>query len=228
MLLSADVLASVNVVAYRRLQLQGEIDYSTIWQTPRNGRSGCGILVEVPSFRVTRPNVPGPIGDLILSCAVVEDPDMNKAPATGTLLKAEVVSQIILDLAHQWGITGTGTMYAYAEAIKDAAEFKGLRAYRVKLQMTQVRVQTSRCALPTLSETGLTVTLTCSTAGAAIYYTQDGSFPGPSNPGAVLYNGPFQQTGQMLYWCAFAPGYNPATVGLAVNSSAALTPPQYP
>jgi Chitobiase/beta-hexosaminidase C-terminal domain len=226
MLLSADALASVNIVAYRKLRLQSELDYSTVWQTPRNGRSGCGVLIEMPSFRVDKPNVPGPIGDVVQTCAVLEDPDMNLAPATGTLLSAEEVAQTILDLAHQWGIDGVSSLYADYQAIEDAKEFQGLLAYRVNFRTMMTRQQTQRCAQPTISETALTVTLTCTTPNAAIYYTQDGTFPGPSNPGAALYAAPFLQTGQELYWCAFAPGYNPSAVGYAFNPSASLTPPE--
>jgi Chitobiase/beta-hexosaminidase C-terminal domain len=226
MLLSAGALSSVNIVAYRKLRLQSELDYSTVWQTPRNGRSGCGVLVEMPQFRVESPNVTGPIGDLVLSCAVLEDPDMNLAPATGTLLSAEEVSQTILDLAHQWGIDGVGAIYADRQAIEDAKEFQGLLAYRVSLRTRMVRDQTPRCALPAITESNLTVTLACATEGATINYTQDGTFPGPSNPGAQQYSEPFQQTGHELYWCAFAPGCNPSAVGYAFNPSASLTPPE--
>ncbi len=34
-------------------------------------------------------------------------------------------------------------------------------------------------------------TITCSTAGASIYYTTDGSFPWSGNPNATLYTAPF-------------------------------------
>jgi hypothetical protein len=228
MLLSADALASINIVAYRKLRMQSEIDWSSIWNNPRNGRSGCGILVETPAFEVQSPNVSGPIGDLVLSCAVIEEPNLNLEPAGGTLLSSEQVCQIILDQAHQWAVVGSGTLYADVQAIAGAPEFKGLVAYRVRLRIKQARVQTQRCALPTVSETTLTVTLACATPGAAIYFTQDGSYPGPGNPGAAKYGAPFQQTGQTLRYCAYAANFVQSAVGYLFNPAAPVTPPSFP
>jgi hypothetical protein len=228
MLLSADALTNTNVVAYRKLRLQSEIDWSSIWTNPRNGRAGCGVLVEMPAFEVQSPNVQGPIGDLVLSCAVIEEPNLNYEPTGGTLLSAEQVCQIILDQAHQWAVVGSGVLYADVRAIADAPEFQGLLAYRVRLKLKQSRVQTQRVALPTVSESALTVTLACATPGAAIYYTQDGSFPGPSNPGATQYQAPFQQTGQTLRYCAFCLGFVQSAVGYLFNPAAPVTPPSFP
>jgi hypothetical protein len=42
--------------------------------------------------------------------------------------------------------------------------------------------------------TGVTVTLTCATAGVAIWYTLNDSYPSPLNPAATLYAAPVQVT----------------------------------
>jgi hypothetical protein len=55
---------------------------------------------------------------------------------------------------------------------------------------------------------GETITLTCATVGASIYYTTDESFPGPSNPAATLYTVALAPVdGQVLRAAAYAPDY---------------------
>ena len=144
---------------------------------------------------------------------------MNMDPITGTICSAEWVAQTILDISHQWAIEGHGTAYADGQAIAEALDFDGLVAYRVKLRLKQARTQSKRVAMPTITESQLTVTLACDTPGSTIYYTMDGSFPGPSNAAATVYAAPFQMTGQDLYWAGYAPNMIPSAVGHAQNPS---------
>ncbi|SPE62804.1 hypothetical protein SBV1_900025 [Verrucomicrobia bacterium] len=217
-LLSADALANINIVSYYKLRLQSEIDFSSIWLNPRNGRSGCGILVQMPSFEVHSPNVSGPIGDIVHSLTVIEDPMLNFCPATGTLLSAYQVAQIVLDILHLWSNGGSGQVYAATRAIEEAKNFPGPFALTVKLNQKEARQQTPRCALPILSQAAGLVTLSCVTAGSAIYYTLDGTFPGPSNPGAQKYAAPFPTpTGKPIRYAAWAPGSNGSAVGFLMS-----------
>ncbi len=169
-LLAEPGLRFINVVQYRKLRLQSEIDWSTVYTTPRNGRAGCGILVEMPAFEVLHPNVSGPVGNLVLSCVALEEPNLNFGPATGTQMSAEAVSRFILDSSHQWEIGGAGVMSAVREAIRglwrtedlrgvmgpgtlrdaiwDAQRFEGLVAYRVKLQMQAEATPVARVSRP--------------------------------------------------------------------------------
>lgn len=190
-LLSAASLANINVVQYRKLRLQGQIDLSAIYQIVRNGRSGCGILVEMPSFEVAHPNLLGPEGDLVMTFAVIEEPNLNFEPTGGTLLSAEDVAQTVLDELHGYFIAGLTSLYADKTAVRSADEFQGLVAYRVQFRMRQVRAQTPRVATPSITNVGNVITLACATPGADIYYTLDGTFPGQPNPGAVKYLNPF-------------------------------------
>lgn len=206
-LLSYSALASVNIVQYRKLRAQGQIDYSAVYAIPRNGKSGCGVLVEMPVFSVASPGVSGPIGDLICPVAVLEEPNLNMEPIGGTMLAAEEVAQLILDQAHLWGIAGLGQFRAHSTAIEEATEWDGLVGYRVKLAMKFNRKQTGRTAMPLAVNASGTVTLSCGTAGAGIYYTGDGSFPGPGEATATLYTAPFAATpGTTIYFAAWLAG----------------------
>ena len=213
-LLSEQLLSPINVVQYRKLRLGSEIDLSTIYLTPRNGTAGCGILVEMPALEVLQTNVSGPPGSLVVSCAVLEEPNLNFAPETGTRLSAEWVSRIVLDSSHLWSDAGIGVMAADRQAIHDADEFPGLAAYRVRWRLQETRTAIPRTAAPTITLTGTTgpppatlVTLACATPGAHIYYALGWEFPGPANPLATLYAAPFPAPppGTWLRAAAYAP-----------------------
>ena len=193
----------------------------------------------MPAFEVLHPSVPGPVGNLVLSCVVVEEPNLNMEPETGTCLSAEAVAQFILDSSHQWEIGGVGVMCAVREAIRgigrtedlhgvvgetslrdmfwDAQRFRGLVAYRVKLQMQAAGAARPRVALPVAQVEGAEVTLSCATDGAAVYCAIDAGFPGPGNERAAQYEGPFEMTGSLLRFAAYKEGWVRSHVGELVK-----------
>ncbi len=186
---------------------------------PRNkgGKKGCGIIVEKPEFDVTKPNMPGPQGDLIIVCLILEDRLVNEAPSSGTLKPADQVAQRILENTHGWRIGNQGAFYADTKAIVNAKEFEdlGLCAYRARIRCTLSRLQTDRVQPVVITTDGLEVTLTCATADADIYYTDrtddalsGADFPGPSNTGAKLYEAPFTvESGTIIRAAAYKNDY---------------------
>ena len=65
------------------------------------------------------------------------------------------------------------------------------------------------------------VTLSAAEAGAAIYYTTDGTFPGAGNAGgrAALYTGPFHvASGTVVRWAGYLTGCYGSDAGQAVVS----------
>lgn len=219
-LLSDARLAAINVVQYRKLRQQSEVDASAIYAVPRKGeQAGSGVLVEMPTMRVTEPNLPGPSGQFLVTCVAVEEPNLNLTPVTGTQVQAEDVAQMVLECLHGLLIEGLGSLYADDRPITPTDEFQGLVAYRIslRLRLTSNPKQIDRVAIPTIQEAGLQVTLACATAGADIYYTEDGTFPGPGNAAAVKYANTFAMTGTVLRWAAYKAGMVGSNVGEAVN-----------
>jgi len=194
MLLSDDWLANVNIVTRNAILATGsELRDETIAQevlayiTPRNGRDGCGIIVEEPEFVVGSPNLPGPQGDLIITCLVLADPINNWAQTTGAKIPGNQAAQRILELAHGWRINPAGSFSADANALQPANDFAPLDAWRVRLRMKLPRYQTSQVAEPVITITDGMATITCATADAEIFYTDDDTFPAHErggNPGS--------------------------------------------
>jgi hypothetical protein len=209
-LLSEPLLSTINVVLYRKLRLESVINLDAIYLTPRNGKAGCGILVEMPSLRVLHPGVSGPPGSLEISCAILEEPNLNFAVPAGSFQSAESVSRLVLDSSHLWSDAGIGVMSASREAIQPVEDFgPGLVAYRVRWALQETKTQIPRAAAPAASvdpDTQL-LTVSCGTAGAQICYTLDHSFPGPGNPLALFYAAPVPAppAGTLLRAAAYAP-----------------------
>lgn len=213
--LEITALQGVNIVQFRKLRLQSEINLAALWETPRNGTSGAGILVEMPTIEVPRPNLPGPEHELKITFAVVEEPNMNLTPTVGTGLSAEEICERLLDTFHGYQIEGIGSLYADARAIEPANDFPNVVAYRVAFKLRSPRNQTQRVQLPSVSSANNgQVTLANVTDGATIYYTTDGSFPGPSNPTALQYSGTFDASSvQTVRWAAYLDGCDNSNVG---------------
>ena len=65
----------------------------------------------------------------------------------------------------------------------------------------------AKCALPGIASPAQTVTLTATENGTTIYYTTDGSFPGPGNAAAEEYSGPFEvASGTVVRWAGYLAG----------------------
>lgn len=201
-LASDPLLANVNIVTRDRLLVDSSqlpdtnLAAETLaYLTPRNNKSGCGVIVEKPELVAPLPNVPGPQGDLVIVCLVLEDPFTNLG-ANGTMMPADQVAQKVLDIGHLWNVEGLGMWRADTNAISSARDWEPLRAFRARLRIANNRGQTQRVERVNSSTGGGNMTLTCATAGAAIYYSKNGAFPGPSNTaaGAILYTAPFAVT----------------------------------
>lgn len=213
LLKSADTLSTVNVVQYRKLRLQAELDASALWQTPRNGKSGVGILVQMPEIETVHANLPGPEFTTRLNFDVVEEPNINMDPTVGSLLSAEEVAQRVAELLHGYGGGNWGgALFARGPVIQPASDWpEGLLAYRVQLNLKLVRTQTARVATPTITEDHGEITLACTTADSVIYVTADGSFPGTGNPLASIYTVPWAAVaGQSIRAAAYADGLLPS------------------
>jgi hypothetical protein len=194
---SYNALDNVNILTRERLLLdESRLPDESLalevlaYLTPRNGHVGAGVIIEKPGFEVGAPNLPGPEGDITLELLVLEDRLANAA-TDGTGLAADQICQLIMDALHWQQFEGFGQMFCHRNAMVDAKDFNPIVGYRLKFALRMPRGQTEKVAQPTITEDALTVTLACTTADAQIYYTLDESYPGRSNPGAILYSAPF-------------------------------------
>jgi hypothetical protein len=222
-LLSESALERINVKLLRKEVIANRVDFALLTKTVRNGRMGCAAVVEMPTFDVPQANAPGPQGAFELTTLVAEHPTLNMSAVSGTLESAEAVALKILDIGHRFFVRDVAEFVAARQALEPAQDFDqaGHVAYRVRFAFLHASEQSGRVLVPTAEELapaeGLhTVTLTCGTAGADIFYTLDDSFPGVGNPGAVRYEAPFAvASGTVVRWAAYKAGLSGSDVDRA-------------
>jgi hypothetical protein len=148
-------------------------------------------------------------------------------PAEGTLLAADFIAQIILEIAHGWNLNFQSDFVADRNAMSEAKEWQPLRAYKVLHRMVLSRAQTTRIETPTLTPDSpapgqITMNPPGNAPDASMYYTTDGDSPAPDNPKAVLYTQPIVPAAgtTLLRWAAFKPGFlNSAFAQVTINNN---------
>jgi hypothetical protein len=211
-LASEPYFAAISLFQIRKERFESEIEEALSAATFDPGQSGKvpGATIEVlmPLIKTNLVNAPGPVVTLEQRLTVKENPQINLATG-GVNLTAEEIAVEILQTLHQFYLGGICQgLYPAAQAIVPNDNFPGLVAYDVVLQATFNLTPPARtgCPLPP-TEAGLNLTFAApaSDPTATIYYTTDGSFPGPGNAAATVYSAPFGvSSGAVVRWAAYA------------------------
>lgn len=165
--------------------------------TAKAGKVGTCAVVMQPKGTVAKPNLPVAIMDLDITVLVLEDPAINDGQ-TGTGKNAMATARRIVDVLYQFSSQGVlrmmlpdnPTYVPVDDIIAPVAievRFKSMEDFRTQaVKVSQPGYSTPQTALP------YTMTLSCATSGADIYYTLDGSYPSPLQ--GSKYTAPFAVT----------------------------------
>jgi len=220
-LIAEPLLANVNVVKLRELQLLSDTEVARAWLKARNGKSGAGIIVGMPSLEHEAPNVDGPERKMLIPISVLEQPSVNALSSTGTGLTAEEIVDYIDALIARLGIERLGSVYCEA-TIPNLEAKSGVIRYDMVFTCVNSRTPIEQVPVPTVGVVGQTITLTnhASYPTAKIYYTTDGTFPGPdavtglAAGTSTLYSVPFTPAvGTVVRWAAYQTSLRGSDVG---------------
>ena len=214
------------VATLRRHVIRSEMERRVAHLTAKNGRKGCGLTVRMPSIQGIQPNVAPAQGEVVVAVDAVEIPEINFNPG-GTEVTAEEAARAARAALHQFAIEGKILLYQDEKAMEPLAglekEFPGCLGYRVLLRGRMSEAAAGKCALPGIAAPGQTVSFSTAEEGAAIYYTTDGSFPGPGNEAARIYGGPFAvSAGTVVRWAGYAAGFHGSDAGEAMVTIARM------
>ena len=157
------------------------------------GKGGAAVSVLMPTADTPEGNVRGPELEERIIVRVQEDPLVNMG-ATGTLKSAESIALEVLQLFHHFR-SGGQIWYADTNSLTPNLEFPGKVTYDVAFRRKLPLAVPEKSTMPMLSpESGTapqTITITA-VAGAAIWYSLDGSYPAPDAEASVLYTEPIE------------------------------------
>ena len=147
-------------------------------------------VVRVPQALVNAPTAPGPMFDPVeIAVRFYENVPVSTGP------HALEVAETALALLHLFRPTTINEVIIAAPNALRAVTEPNVVAYEIAIR-TQAGASYAVPQLdaPSISSTGFllaqTVTLSSDQAGAAIYYTLDGSQPAPRGPTSILYTHP--------------------------------------
>lgn len=188
----------------------------------QSGKVGACVLVLLPTVAVPSPNLPGPQFQVRQSFIVLEHPEINNG-TIGTKKPAGAIAREVVRLFHH-AYTGRGAQVwnAGSDAIVPETGFRKLAGYTITLAAAWGQESVNRLPTPTIVATGtgpFSVTLACADAAAALWFTLDGSYPWPGNPGAALYAEPLSiSTASTLRVVAYRTAYQASNTATATVS----------
>ncbi len=193
--------------------LLDRINQSLAGLVEKDGKVGACVLVPLPTLDGRFPNVPGPQLRLRLSVQVLINPIINEG-STGTQKELSEIALNVIQAGHHFQLQNVAGLTAGEDAFSPGVdEEKGLLVGVVTLESLLQLDQPTSVAMPAAT-VAASVTLTCATSGASIYYTTDESLPWVDNATALLYSAPFvtPASGTVIRAAAYKSGSNGSNV----------------
>lgn len=153
----------------------------------RNGRKGISVIIGMPEIAKVEPNVRALTGAMTLVIEIHENIMINMG-AEGTGKGCEDFAYAVAELLNQQPFGYWSAMRVVSILPAPEAVLSQKVVYNVTVKTDLRRALKPKVALPSVVVSGPLVTVTCATAGAAIYYTTNGSMPGAANATAVVYD----------------------------------------
>lgn len=157
------------------------------------GKGGAAVTFLMPFGNTTKPNLGGPQMEFVYGVTIQEHPILNFGPK-GTLKSAEEIALYTAQLFHLCMLNGRNCLYVDGETLTPVDRKDGLVTYELRFKQQGNLREQQRVALPAVAPRGgavpQTVTLTCGTSEAEIWYTTDGSYPSSANAAATQYSAP--------------------------------------
>jgi hypothetical protein len=200
-----------------------ESDIMTALGAVQGSKPGLVAIVLMPRLIPDAPGSPGPRYFTRYPIQVIDWPVMRKQVTGG--LSAESMCERVRQILHYQSF-GRGQVLTFDGMEPAPMANETQVSYIVYFRRLGADQPPAKCATCGISPNGgaspQTVTLTCGTAGAAIYYSLDGSYPSAfaaaaTPPTAFLYSAPFAvATAATLRVSAEAAGYVQGDVSQAI------------
>ena len=172
------------------------------------GKSGLAVIVLPPEVEVAEPNLPGPVMVAVQEIQILEHAKLNRETDKGTGIRSSTAAVLALRCLHLQTI-GPCTWYADPKAISALPVKEGFVSHSVTLRVRAHVPTPAKPSQVTATWADSELSLACSTTGASIYYTTDGTYPRPGN--GTLYTAaiPDLDAGTLVRAAAYKTDLNP-------------------
>ena len=216
-ILSDTFLSTVPVAVAERGNVLLELERRQSVLTARNGKRGAAIIVlQLEGDDRLKDTHYGPM-TYRPAIQIVENVEINRG-ADGTGLSARKIARRLRDTFKHLSLVGICTPFMTDDPFLVTVPMKeeNLVAYQINFTCNEADDESiSKVAQPVIALSGslpaVTVTVTCATAGASIYYTTNGAQP--RTDAGTLYSAPVAVTSAALFRArAFKTGSFPSNV----------------
>jgi len=149
-----------------------------------SGKCGLAISISSAKGKPTNPNGGSLLLDYTFEIEITEHKALNFAADIGTGIRCDDAAVRVMHLVHAWSPNSKQAFLVldFEEAVYPGKELGDLRGWIITVQITAQRTAgTERCARPIITDGPVTLTMSCATPDAEIYFTRDGSLPTPTN-----------------------------------------------
>ena len=165
---------------------------------------GAFAVIVIEEVRAAADDTPGPVFD---SIALRIEIGENRTLSAETDPVAAGLAETACGLLHQWTPENLSTCLRPGNPVMSMESADGVVIWTVRfVAYGAVAVALDAVATVSASRAAGQITLTCATAGAAIYYTTNGRHPSPRV--GTLYTGPFADPATTVKAKAWLAGYD--------------------
>lgn len=174
--------------------IEEQIEQALGGLSEKNGKSGIVCIVMMPDAQ--------PVGerdslDITIIVRVIEDRLINEG-STGTGISASRLMLHLKQLLSRRALRGS---YSLSPSERSAMEEIPLpddrKAHELRMVMTRSLLPLPKVARPVVAIDTRVMTLTCATAGAELWWSANGDWPGPANALSWLYELPVTLTAEI-------------------------------
>lgn len=185
--------SDIKVMSKREGVTENDVAVAVGPNSKKADKTGACCIVLMPNIPETEGESPGPSITIEFGVQVIEARAHNNLASVGTRKPAEQIAANVLNLLHLYSPFHLGQVLVSSKTPIAAFDtgVAGWTSYIVTVRMQTGFTRTNKVGNPSSSSGGGLITLTCATPDAAIYYTLDGSYPGPANANATLFTVPF-------------------------------------
>jgi hypothetical protein len=179
-----------NPVLGQSQQIEEMIKSALAGLEQKNGKAGLACVVMMPDVKGESVNSAAPAMQLIIKVRLIENRLTNEGVG-GTGITASKLALHVVQVLNRRAFRGGNPLYCdLKNMVQEIPLPDDERAHECAFIQNITPDALPKVATPTISAVGTLITLACTTAGAAIYYTLDGGYPGSGGISGQLYTAP--------------------------------------